>query len=88
MIPLLKACNLKSVELSHCLCSSALMPHCPANKFRCDTGLCITLAWKCDGDDDCNDSHDGLTSSDERNCSKYLYSYSLCVFKYKVDNVE
>ncbi|XP_054274081.1 low-density lipoprotein receptor-related protein 1-like [Macrosteles quadrilineatus] len=54
--------------------SSTLMPHCPANKFRCDTGLCITLAWKCDGDDDCNDSHDGLTSSDERNCTYHCRS--------------
>ena len=37
--------------------------------FKCDSGRCISIAWTCDRDDDCQDGENGLMSSDERNCS-------------------
>lgn len=36
---------------------------CPPNRFQCDNGLCVSLLFVCDGDNDCQDM------SDERNCS-------------------
>lgn len=36
---------------------------CPPNRFQCDNGLCVSLSFVCDGDNDCQDM------SDERNCS-------------------
>lgn len=42
---------------------------CPDNQFLCASGLlCTFSAWRCDGDDDCNDG------SDEQNCKKWLTS--------------
>lgn len=35
---------------------------CPSAEFQCDNGRCISLAWKCDSQDDCHDN------SDERDC--------------------
>jgi integrin beta 2 len=41
---------------------------CPASAFQCRNGKCITHAWLCDRDDDCEDSVNGTLSSDEVNC--------------------
>ena len=41
---------------------------CPASAFQCRNGKCITHAWLCDRDDDCEDSVNGTLSSDEINC--------------------
>ncbi|KAH3868410.1 hypothetical protein DPMN_031557, partial [Dreissena polymorpha] len=44
----------------HCAASSS----CGANNFTCANGRCVSLTWKCDGQNDCGDF------SDEINCPK------------------
>ena len=37
---------------------------CETGEMECKNKVCVTLAWKCDGEDDCGDN------SDEENCRK------------------
>ena len=34
-------------------------------KFKCKSGMCVDLKYRCNGDDDCGDG------SDERDCGKF-----------------
>ena len=46
-------CLLRSDEPQNCTERA-----CPENHFRCRSGRCILLTWKCDGDKDCPDGED------------------------------
>lgn len=46
------------------LLPTSLRPECSAGMFRCRSGECIKLAWRCDKDPDCMDR------SDESDCRK------------------
>lgn len=45
-------------------CSNAffIVGQCEPNEFKCDNKKCVSVVWKCDGQDDCDDG------SDERFC--------------------
>ena len=52
-----------------CLISTAPTASCPGYKFTCKNQKCISVGWKCDGDDDCGDGSD----EDPRICRKLSY---------------
>ena len=46
---------------------------CSAEQYTCEGGMCIFLAWVCDGERDCRHG------DDEHNCGKYKASFSVVV---------
>ena len=59
--------NLSSLCPSLAKCSLLILGRkakCEPSQFQCTNGRCITLLWKCDGDEDCADG------SDEKNCGE------------------
>lgn len=58
-------CLVSFILVSSRLASSWLETNCVGTMFRCKSdNKCVPEAWKCDGDDDCDDG------SDEAGCSK------------------
>ncbi|XP_047507981.1 very low-density lipoprotein receptor-like isoform X3 [Pieris napi] len=44
---------------------------CTSSEFRCKTGRCIPMSWRCDNEKDCSDGSDEEpgTCTDQRNCT-------------------
>lgn len=56
-----------------------LLVECGANEFVCQSGECIPASEVCDGYPRCQDG------SDERNCRKCCYQYSILMIMRAVD---
>ena len=53
---------------------------CPDNHFRCRSGRCIPLTWKCDGDKDCpegEDEPDSCTNPDIHTCEPTYFKVNI-----------
>ena len=53
--------------------STEQLSSCLPEEFRCGSGLCIPIAWQCDGEKDCPE-HDGLDEWDHL-CSELFIVY-------------
>lgn len=46
--------------------------NCTDDHFKCDSGVCISREWLCDGDHDCSNGEDERMD-DIAKCSKYIF---------------
>ncbi|XP_014362949.1 low-density lipoprotein receptor isoform X7 [Papilio machaon] len=49
---------------------------CTSNEFRCKTGRCIPLSWRCDNEKDCSDGSDeepGTCTAQSSNCPEHKF---------------
>ena len=60
------------IEPKPVACTLAQQQECTNNQFRCNNGNCLTVAWLCDGDDDCGDYSDERCG--KKNLFFFLYS--------------
>uniref|UniRef100_A0A670Z152 Uncharacterized protein n=1 Tax=Pseudonaja textilis TaxID=8673 RepID=A0A670Z152_PSETE len=47
-----------SFHLHHFVLRFSEAHQCQNDEFSCNSGMCIRLSWKCDGDNDCRDWSD------------------------------
>eukprot|EP00058_Branchiostoma_floridae_P028335 XP_002613826.1 hypothetical protein BRAFLDRAFT_72053 [Branchiostoma floridae] len=55
--------RLKTEVTAQTVTTQAAVQDCPRGLYQCDSGLCISTNWRCNGRDNCGDG------SDERDCT-------------------
>ncbi|XP_060808207.1 low-density lipoprotein receptor isoform X8 [Amyelois transitella] len=48
---------------------------CTSSEFRCKTGRCVPMSWRCDNEKDCSDGsdEDPLTCTSQRSCPEHKF---------------